>query len=213
MIYIKPDELAAVWLASNFKDKLRTMNQGVRVEVYDFAPDSKAALIATDGHRLHALHLQAGKVAEQAFTIPNDAIKQILALVKLERTQINKRCADLVEIGLVYDNVSEGLLISIIVWESEKKEASTAKSSLNAKTIDAHFPDYWRVMPDENQLEAANILGFNAEYMADFAQVAKLLGLPPHVVIQPTGDGEYKVMKIGIAGYETFTGLLMGVRI
>lgn len=116
-VEVMPDDLEWVWRAASYEET-RFYICGV-----NFNSDG---IVATDGHRLHQVK-QAG--IEGSFTVPNDAIKIILAAVKEEK-------------------IKEPLLFTFM--QNDAFMVGVGKYFIKGKLRGGAFPDYRRVIPSHD---------------------------------------------------------------
>lgn len=131
--------------------------------VYMAYSDGKLTLVATDGHRMQE---QAFKVqveepgSDFAVICPKETIDNLLMILSLKEPEE----LDQGESRPVcrYNH------FTMTVSDTEKREAEIISLEfldfkLTAKTIDAPFPDYKKVIPEANVLRT----GFNPKYLKD----------------------------------------------
>lgn len=121
-------------------------------------------LVATDGHRLIAVHPNSNGPApnrpEFGIIIPSD----VLARIKLgRRDTMGDLVCEAGQWALHYDGLKIGFT-----------------------PIEGTFPDWRRIVPSETSGEAAQ---FNAAYLNDFAKASKMLGGDTRPVLAHNGDG------------------------
>lgn len=186
---IKPNELEAVALASS-SEQTRYYLNGVCIETYT---DGTSGLIATDGHRLHAINTQEKPIS--SFILGNDAVEKALKLVKSEKTKwtVTIEITDNTLQAVMHDK--QGELIGVI-------------GSFDFKPVDGNFPDWRRVIPNEATGNVENDIAFNCAYMADFGKVAKLLTGTKSQYVNLTSAGRDNPILVNIK-YDAFTGVLM----
>lgn len=137
--------------------------------------------VATDGHRLVAVHPESNGPAPNSpdfgIIIPVEA----LARVKISKYVFNgDLVCDAGQWRLEYDGLKIGFT-----------------------PVDGTFPDWRRIVPSETSGEAAQ---FNAKYLSDFGKVSKMLGGDTRPVV--SHNGESPALITFQADFEVF-GVLM----
>jgi hypothetical protein len=194
MITIKPNELEAVAFASSYEQTRYYLN-GVCVETY---ADGTSGLIATDGHRLHAIAANKQEQPVSSFILGNNAIEKALKLAKSEKTKWNVTIEITDQTLQAVMRDKQGELIEII-------------GSFDFKPVYGNFPDWRRVIPSMPADNVENDIAFNCAYMADFGKVAKLLTGLKTSRIKLTSTGRTNPILVNV-NYDAFTGVLMPMR-
>ncbi len=197
-ITIKPNELEAIALAASTEQTRYYLN-GVFFEVYG----DNYAMVATDGHRVHSLNVQSKTAPADSFILSAIDIKKALAMVKMGKKEYKQT-------PLITIERDKGVLDIYIIMEI-KDEAPRVLSSFTAKPVDGNFPDFRRVVPAAPE-SGGNTVAFNANYMADFAEAAKLLNGSKLGCIQTIITDPASPIIINISHQPLFTGVLMPMR-
>lgn len=210
MYILSIEELAAVNIASS-KGGARYYLQGVVVE----RGDKSAALIATDGHRLHII----GDVEDEKgeiFIIPNDVVKRIILCAKSFKGEISRPLTLAVAI-----TDKEWKIITLLhsqhkefIGQKVRKlpEGSNVLLSGAYKPIDGTFPDYRKVLPKKPE-EPLQMEPFflNAAYLADINKTRTLLGTA-HQVKFDASAGKDSPISFTFTEYPRFRGIIMPTR-
>lgn len=181
MLQIKPNELKAISLAAS-TEETRYYLKGVFIEQYE---SGEISLAATDGYRLHVLNYKNREEVIDSFILSSTDIKRIDGLVKIAQKAVGRNQAASVVVFI--DKPSRDhctLEISIGLVDGEK-------SSFRCDPIDGTFPDYRRIVPSRDREEQGSPQCFNAVYLADFGEAAKLLkpdNKSQQIVIHPAED-------------------------
>ncbi len=204
-IIINSNELEAVALAASTEETRYYLN-GVCIERYE---DGTTGLIATDGHRIATLRAKLGEQPKESFILPSADIKRILTLYKGEVKTLAKSVRHFLKI-VIGKNEDDKLELSLNLCDDDG--ISAIRVSFTTKAVDGTFPDWRRVLPAESD-EVSPYLAFNADYMADFGKMARLItGIKtPHIVIKQTNPNA--PMRVVIAKNDDFLAALMGVRV
>lgn len=166
------------------------------------AEDGNVYFVSTDGHRLSRYAAAVEDVKEfKPFIIPNDAVKQILAVKPHKQVKGGGEAWLDTENADITASLNNGQLTRI-----------------SFRPVDGTFPDYNRVLPAPDACSASNPgspdIGFNVEYLAELGKaVKKAEGLRSIVLlqIQPNTDPcGPMLINTGIEGY---TAVLMPCRI
>ena len=202
-MYIKINELEAINLAAS-KDDTRYYLKGVLIETYK---DGKQGMIATDGHRLASLYMQPAEEVASSYILSTDDAKKIILYGKAESKSIPKNSTDFIAVDIATDDKAS-LTVYIGLFE-KTGELVKILNSFTTKAIDGTYPDWRRTIPQQRDAISGGF-EFNADYMADFGKMAKLLtGLKtPCICVKMLGD--YRTpLKIEIADCPNFAGVLM----
>lgn len=76
------------------------------------------------------------------------------------------------------------------------------------EVVDAAYPDYKRVIPDNTENEDLVEIAFNAAYVADFAAAAKIMGVKP-VLRFVSGSGDRSPANVLFSGIPALDGVIM----
>ena len=193
MYKINAAELEAVSLAASHEQSRYYLN-GVCLEPYE---DNTVGMIATDGHRLHTMHVKRdAAVPEGSFIIGNDDIAKALSLYKAAVKGLARSMRDMLTLQVTADTITVML------------GGDIPQGSFSYKPVDANFPDWRRVFPS-GEAGAPNV-AFNGAYITDFAKASKILGnRVPHLQLVPHGNTGPMLVNIRYAG---FVGVLMPAR-
>lgn len=185
-ITIQQKDLRAVSYAMA-KDDIRYYLNGVLVE----SNGAETRLVATDGHRLHAVIAEGDGpvVAPVAFIIPADMVKKCLAA---KGPRADKAPAIIVDYdaGKIAAKLPDG-------------------SEIVQFAIDGRFPDYQRIIP---RCDAEpEIAIFNPAYVADavkgYSDFMEIKGkTPPSIGVRPNGASP------GVLSANGFTAIIMPLR-
>lgn len=191
-INIKVKDIKAVSLAMAVKDVRYYLN-GVFVE----SNGRETRIVATDGHRLHAISVvrkdqEPQKTVE--FIMPSDLVKTI--------TKAKTKNND--EVTLFY--CDDGFVTVTL------PDQSTIKS----KTVEGKFPDYRRIIPTEYSEPSFNNM-INPEYALDaykalhiwFNHTSKD---PMALQFCNTGENTANTLTLENDGYGTFLAIVMPIR-
>lgn len=191
---IKANELEAIALAASTEQTRYYLN-GVCVETY---ADNSCGLVATDGHRLHAINTQDAPTG--SFILGNDDIKKILSMYRAELKTTAKTIREHLVIVITHENGA--LTLSVMLGDK-------ACGSFVSAPVDGQFPDWRRTVPS-GDCESGPV-GFNAMYLADFGKASKLLGHGLHgIVVESTSSsGPARIRAIGCPA---FAGVCMPMR-
>jgi DNA polymerase-3 subunit beta len=148
------------------KQDIRYYLKGISV---DARADGTLVLVATDGHRLLAYPVAVDNIEALApgeYVIPREALEAVKP-VKAGRTVLPIQI-DIVTAPDTPDPERVGVTI-------KGKTSITVTGATSAVTapIDGKFPDWRRIVPASTSGEIAQ---FNADYVAGFGDVCKLLG-------------------------------------
>ena len=149
-------------------------------------------LVATNGHFMGALPVEHSL---NDIIIPSEAVKSFLKLF----TAKEKRLESGVIVTLTLEHDKPGT----------KGSLSYGHKSIGFETIDARYPNWERVVPndDEKNLNAL----FNLDYMATFAKAARFLGCKVGTAnIEIYGNSRGTL--INLTAYEAFIGVVMATR-
>lgn len=149
---------AATFCASS--EETRYYLKGVFAEY----KDGELILVATDGHRLLAVHPENNGPAPHG-----PAFGIIIPLDAIARIKINKYATQ-----------------GDLVCEAGQWALHYEGIKIGFTPIDGTFPDWRRIVPSETSGEAAQ---FNAAYLNDFAKASKLLGGDTRPVVAYNGEG------------------------
>lgn len=155
-IVIDRKQLKAVSLFAGTKD-IRYYLNGVFV----VANKMQSRLVATDGHTCGIAKRDSRDENDGAaqFIIPNDAVKQILAIKPVR--------------GLNSDDVVITVPDDFAENINQELRATFHTSGVIFKAIDGKFPDYQRIIPSELSGETGH---FNAEYLYRCKKAALCFG-------------------------------------
>jgi DNA polymerase III sliding clamp (beta) subunit (PCNA family) len=202
---IKHNELEAIALASS-TEASRYYLCGVLIEPLE---DGTVALVATDGHRLSSLrYAPQNPAAKDSFILASDDIKKIVSMAKAEAKTTDKQFRKNLAIKIEKEGVN--LTLSIVLKDGE--DVSLPRGSFTTKEVDGNFPDYARVIPsceDSTTTETS----FNADYMADFGKMAKLITGSRFPQIALKLNDANGPMKIIMPHNSEFLGVLMPMRV
>ena len=186
---ITQKDLKAVSLAMAKKD-LRYYLMGVNLE----HNGKQTRLVATDGHRLHAIvndNEAGGALCEPVqFTMPLDMVKKCLAAKAPMR--------------------SIEALITIDYNDGEIKAKLPDGSLITQFAVDGRFPDYQRIIPRHDAITEPEAAHFNPEYVADAIQGLKIRlriekGLSS-LGLNPQGN------RAAFLSHDGFTAIVMPMR-
>lgn len=188
-ISIKQTDLKAVSLAMSQKD-IRYYLMGVNIE----HNGQETRLVATDGHRLHAVVIENGGetlVDPVSFIMPLDLVKKCVS-AKANRQDREPR------IEIDYD---QGRITATLPDGSQVSQMAT----------DGRFPDYTRRIPRSESITAPEAAHFNPEYVADAIKgYAIFMGLSgkntPSLGLNPQGS------RAGFLSANGFTAVVMPMR-
>ncbi len=202
---IKANELEAISLAASTEARRYYLN-GVCIERYE---DGTTGLIATDGHRIATLRAKLGEQPKESFIISSADIKRILTLYKCEVKTLAKSVRHFLKI-VIGKNEDDKLELSLSLCDDDGIGA--IRVSFTTKAVDGNFPDWRRVLPAESE-DVSPYLAFNADYMADFGKMTRLItGVKTaHIVIKQSNPNA--PMRVVIDKNNEFLAALMGVRI
>lgn len=195
-------------LAAASKDVTRMYLTGVFVK---FEP-KKTTYVATDGHRL----LMVEEVVENAdvehevsFIIPPSVVKQVSHLLPAPRDR--KKFPD--ELGYKVE----------VVYKEGKLTLNAATndvdfSTMSAKTIDATYPDFMRVVPDTMKLQDVkdgDELAFNWQFLLDAQNAYAVASDRRLAFLKLRVENMMSPAKAvgNIDGGHTFTAVVMPMRI
>lgn len=205
-------ELGKLQAANLFasKEETRYYLNGVFFEING----GKLHLISTDGHRLIKIPVEIEgkkKPEDMKFIIPSSLIAKIK----------KARGADTVELTIQKDEIT----------------ISYDGGTFTDKAIDGTFPDYTRVIPDQDatvkteqarrkklaqKVAAAEFaqsagvfeIGFNPKYLADFAKVNELLGFKGSGVrLSATDEKSPVLVTMGGGMRDQYLAVLMPMRV
>lgn len=186
---IEQKNLKAVSLAMAVKD-IRYYLQGVLIE----SNGLETRLVATDGHRLHAVIQESDQPMREpeSFIMPLDMVKKCVSAKapKQDRSPL---------VLIDYDP------------KSGKVEARLPDgSSIVYQATDGRFPDYTRIIPRDIP-ETPEAAVFNPEYVADavkgYCLFAEHSGkTPPSIGLRPNGSA------CGFLSAGGFTAIIMPMR-
>lgn len=168
------------------KEETRYYLQGVFIE----ATHERVFYAATDGHRLVAFH----HAAEWSDSVEEEKRKFSIIVPSpiVEGMKINKKVAE-AELRLS----GEGM------WIIKKEGLVTAFQAL-----DATFPDWRRVVPEETNGKVAQ---FNGDYLASFKKVGRIIGVDNTIPgVYHNGDGP-ALIDLGATEYD-YVACIMPVR-
>ena len=194
-IILNYKELKAIALAASNEESRNYLN-GVYVETYE---DDKHSLAATNGHIL--MSVRSSQNPTKGFILATADINKLVSACEFE-IKVNKQIKNKIGIRIsTTDNVN--YMAEIVIPDD------IIKQQFNFKPIDGTFPDYRRVTPSLDAIEATTSVSFNPEYITTFSKAAKLLN-----------DRKYQAIKINTTGnallididYPEFKGVLMQMR-
>lgn len=209
-ILLKASELQAVSLAMG-DDQSRYYLCGVFFEQYT---DGTYSMAATDGHRMHSLGMKASADVVQSFILPDDAVKQLLALEKMAM-KTHKSNGKFVRVQLTYESPSVTVVVGLFDLDTNLVSIETGRFS--TKAIDGTYPDYRCIIPtlnDDATKNAVPVIGFDTDLLDDFGKASKLLrdSKTPAVALHFTGDAQSPaIVKIGEV--DSFLGVIMPYRV
>lgn len=186
---IKQKDLKAVSLAMAVKD-IRYYLMGVYIETNG----AETRIVATDGHRLHAIVEDNGGILSDvvSFTMPLDMVKKCVSA----KAHKQDKCPS---IYIAYDPASGKI-------EAKLPDGS----SIVYQATDGKFPDYTRIIPrDIPETPVAAV--FNPDYVADavkgYALFMEYSGkTPPTLGLRPNGS------SCGFLSANGFTAVVMPMR-
>jgi DNA polymerase-3 subunit beta len=137
----------------------------------DARADGTVVLVATDGHRMLAYPILGGANSVEAlapgeYVIPREALEAVKP-AKVGRTTLPIHI-DIVTAADQPDPARAGVMI-----KGKTTITITGATSTVTAPIDGKFPDWRRVVPASTSGEIAQ---FNADYIAGFGDICKLLG-------------------------------------
>ena len=182
-IYAQLNAIKAINHLSATKD-VRFYLNGILVE----ATKTHTTLVATDGHVLGVYkNEEENEIPENIkykFILPNDVLKNLKAsIIKNEL------------VSLEFEREEDWNVKSVII--------KSLSCSLMTQTIDAKFPDWRRVLPQETSNERGN---YNPELLTKFIKVAKDFGKKPHEInLFQNGTS---AAALTIDGIENFMGVI-----
>lgn len=185
---INQKDLKAVSYAMAKQD-IRYYLQGVNFE----HNGKQTRLVATDGHRLHAVireHEEGALVDLVSFIMPLDMVKKCLS-VKALRQDKNPQIEITFETGKIQAVLPDGSIISQFA-------------------VDAKFPDYQRIVPSEDLEVSVSV--FNPLYVSEAVKAYSefmeySLKSVPSIGIRPHGN------NVGVLSCNGFTALIMPMRV
>lgn len=186
---ITQKDLKAVSLAMATKD-IRYYLMGVNLE----HNGKQTRLIATDGHRLHAIindHEGATLCEPVSFIMPLDMVKKCLA-AKAPRQDKEPTIWITYDQGKIEARLPDGALITQFA-------------------VDGRFPDYARIIPRSESITAPEAAHFNPDYVSDAIKgYALFMGLsgkvPPSLGLNPQGN------RAAFLSANGFTAIVMPMR-
>lgn len=195
-IVVSRNELQAVSLFAS-TDNSRYILNGVNIEV---KPEKPPLLVATDGRRLAAIE----SVAEQQeeITEPHSFVisSEFIALI----VRVSKSCGGKVLKWLTLETKPGSTRLVASVFGGHVS-LDAEKNAL----IEGNYPTWRKTIPDASlPRQALTEVGFNAEYIGDFAKVAKLLESDTSAIAMNLINKEAP-MEVTINGRPTFYGLIM----
>lgn len=168
------------------KNDIRYYLNGVLVE----SNGQEIRLVATDGHRLHAVVAECPVASEWlSFIMPADMVKKCIT-TKGPRGTVNPAIHVQYDAGKISAKLPDG-------------------SEIVQFAVDGKFPDYTRVIPLADAEPALSV--FNPEYVADavagYKDFMELKGkTPPSIGIRPHGA------SAGVLSANGFTAIVMSMR-
>ena len=185
---ITQKDLKAVSLAMAKKD-IRYYLMGVNLE----HNGKQTRLVATDGHRLHAIvndHEGATLCEPVQFTMPLDMVKKCLT-AKAPLRSIDAVIEIDYSEGIISAKLPDGALIT-------------------QGALDGRFPDYLRIIPRHESITEPEAAHFNPDYVADAIQGLKIrLGIEKGLSslgLNPQGN------RAGFLSHDGFTAIVMPMR-
>lgn len=194
MLQINSKAIAAAAVCQAVKDVRYYLN-GVYVQ--PLSSGSGARVIATDGHRMIVVTDTEAELAEE--------FHEKGVILAFENTAITKMKAK--NAGtLTVSRVDEDTVIA-------KTESGHLSS---VEVIDGTYPDWTAVVPDQLPAKSTNKSAFQAEYMAGFCAVAKILDVSGGAVSFVNGADENSAIcvRFGVSRFEGLhaKGVLMPLR-
>lgn len=180
---IPVDTLKALLLAAGKKDTRYYLN-GVLLDVR--ATDAVA--VATDGHKLLAVPVTQDGDAPYTvgqFIIPRDILESLKPAFKGAPATIT------------------------IDAVAQKVSINTGGSSVSASLIDGRYPEWRRVVPHK---VSGTVSQFDADYIAAFGKIHKLLGGKHSPAIAHNGDGKEGGGPARVVFPNDAVGVLMPMR-
>lgn len=180
---IDPRAYLAMGLTTS-KDETRYYLAGIHL---CGAKDGGTIMVSTDGHRLGQYHM-----ADNEFVPREDGGDVILRFTPEVASAARKR---------IKDAPFEGL-------ELTGSDLKIGKVTFHDMLIDATFPDWDKVVPEEPGERTSFPLGLNANYVGTYAKVAKELDRAPIIAIH-AGKKLGDPTTIQINGCPEYRGVLM----
>jgi DNA polymerase III sliding clamp (beta) subunit (PCNA family) len=200
MVYkIKMNELSAAAVAAQGTLRRYYMH-GVFCECYG---SGQVGLIATDGHRLHAINTTSDKIKE-SFILGLPQIKKLEKLYKTFLADVPKILRDTARLNM--DVIDKG---EIRTWFSVA-DGDEQYIYAAIKPIDGNFPDWRKVIPKEPSKEWHPIY-INEKLLNGFLHAAKLLGLSAFIKLD-SGGGVAAPIRVTIDKAKNFVGVIMPIR-
>lgn len=170
------------------KEQARYYLQGVY-----FEPDG-LKLISTDGHRIG--------IYDNAFTVSEEAEGEFNGLIiKLNKEFLSElKSMKNKEITLTINTISDNAPVII--------DGSFNQVGI---VIDAEYPHWQNVIPDESKPTPMTVIGVNPDYLKDFKPDKNHYGVKMEFFTNKNGIG-YAPIKISVINMPEFTGYLMPVR-
>lgn len=182
---IKIKDIKAVSYAMAGKTEIRYYLHGMLLET----DGQRARLVATDGHRLHAVRFEidgGAEVAPGRYILPADFVRQIC-----KAKRISKDIAHMVDISISADGGVGAKFLD--------------DTSMHAKLVDGRFPDYTRVIPPE---VSGIVAALNPEYVLDAQAGARDYTETKNPFYVPTPNGDSAaVLNLG-----DFVAIIMPMR-
>ncbi|QII84192.1 hypothetical protein G3T20_05430 [Bordetella hinzii] len=166
---IRASELQAVLLAAPKKDVRFYLNS----VLFEFTPGGFLNLVATDGHRLHALRVYLQYADDAAPRVP--AGTQVLVPEDaLRRIKVGRRDPDSLEVTFDPNDVN--------TWNIAIRLPSSM--TLETVSIDGRFPDYRRLFLSERTAEKYGsrqpAVTLDPEFTSDACKALDILGAGPN---------------------------------
>lgn len=198
-IHIKPETIKAL-LTVAAKGDIRYYLNGLLVDVN---PAGAVALVATDGHRLLALPMDADDVSDARpgeYIIPRDALESVKP-IKAGRNTFPLELT-IEQSAPEPDPKRPGVMV-----QAPAHFALTGATTAAGAVVDGRYPDWRRVLPDKASGEPGH---YQPAYVADFGTVAALLTgkKDSYPVIHHNGSSAALVTGLG----DGAIGVLMPLR-
>ncbi len=162
MLTIQPNHLESVLIAAS-KEEARYYLNGV----YFHNKDGNLFLVATDGHRM--IRIDGGACEPfESFILESATATKALKLVKMLAKEY-KPIAHMIRL-----DVDTGAKTIRLVIRNNEGELQKEHDSIAYRPIDGTFPDYERVIPAHDSIEAISQVSINGAYYADMAKAMQI---------------------------------------